>query len=149
MVRATNATANLYFVRNYANHINYAIHPYTPITAMIASTASAIKDTANNSTNSLFCGNFSSAPSCWATPAMMSAPVVDIGVNPDTVPPITITDTNSTAPTPSPDARPLAVGISVGNTTPRPELKNDIKPAVIAMIIAAVRCPMIFSDLRP
>ena len=55
----------------------------------------------------------------------MSAPVVEIGVNPTIVPPITIADTSSMASAPSVEASPLAVGIRVGNTTPRPELKKD------------------------
>ena len=73
---------------------------------------------------------------------MMRAPVVEIGVKPETVPPITITETSSNAVTPPMlAASPLAVGIKVGNTTPRPELKKDMRPAAIAMIVAAVFDP--------
>ena len=79
---------------------------------------------------------------------MMRAPVVEIGVKPETVPPITITDTSSNAVTPPMlAASPLAVGIKVGNTTPRPELKKDMRPAAIAMIVAAVFGPI--TDSRP
>ena len=79
---------------------------------------------------------------------MMRAPVVEIGVNPETVPPMTITETSSRAVTPPMlAASPLAVGISVGNTTPSPELKKDMRPAAIAMIVAAVFGPI--TDSRP
>ena len=76
---------------------------------------------------------------------MINAPVVDTGVNPATVPPMTITDTSSIALTPRPPDNPAAVGISVGNTTPSPELKKDMIPATTPMTIAAIVLFMTFS----
>ena len=58
----------------------YTIRVYTPHRAMTASTTRFRTETANSSKNILFCGNRVSLSGCWATPAMISAPVVEMGV---------------------------------------------------------------------
>ena len=81
---------------------------------------------------------------------MMRAPVVEIGVKPETVPPITITETSSNAVTPPMLAAEPAGCRDQGreyNAESGAEEGHEVPAAIHAMIVAAVFGPI--TDSRP